>query len=272
LKYNGDKLKRTLNSTNDPRVKFKPDEWQVKLLDVVDRNDSALVCCPTSSGKTFICYYAMEKILRSTNLNDMILFVSPNKALVNQVVAEIYTRFGDRKYPQGIHKTVYAACMPDYNNNDPYECQILVTVPQMLETLLCSKINSEWIKNIKYVIIDEIQTINDVELGASIEKIMHFIDCPLLGLSATISNFDEFYNWFNSIEKFKRKQILHKISHYERYCDLRRFLYIPKIDATEATESYVKQKQLMKLPIAKDDTIECLVFIYCYQTLSRVFI
>ena len=149
--------------------------------------------------------------------------------------------------------------MPDYNNNDPFECQILVTVPEMLETLLSSKINTEWIKNIKYVIIDEIQTINDVELGASIEKIMHFIDCPLLGLSATISNFDEFYNWFNSIEKFKKKQILHKISHYERYCDLQRFLFIPKNDAIEATQSYVKGKELMKLPVAKDDTIECLI-------------
>ena len=81
LKYNGDKFKRTLNSTNDPRVKFKPDNWQVELLNAVDLNESALVCCPTSSGKTFICYYAMEKILRSENLNDMIVFVSPNKAL-----------------------------------------------------------------------------------------------------------------------------------------------------------------------------------------------
>jgi superfamily II RNA helicase len=46
--------------------------------------------------------------------------------------------------------------------------------------------------------------INDIELGSSIEKIIQFIDCPVLGLSATISNFDQFYNWFSSIEKFKR--------------------------------------------------------------------
>ena len=263
LKYNGDKFKRTLNSKNDPRVKFKPDYWQVELLNAVDLSESALVCCPTSSGKTFICYYAMEKILRSENLNDMIVFVSPNKALANQVVAEIYTRFGDRKYPKGIYKTVYAMYMQDYKINEYDKCQILVTIPTMLETLICLKVNSPWLKNIKYVIIDEIQTINDIELGSSIEKIIQFIDCPVLGLSATISNFDQFYNWFSSIEKFKRKRRSHKIFHHERYCDLQKFLFIPKIDATEATESYLqKHEKLIGSEIGKEEKIQCLVPIH----------
>ena len=253
LKYNGDKLKRTLNSCADRRVKFKPDDWQVRLLNVVDRDDSALVCCPTSSGKTFICYYAMEKILRSPNLNDMIVFISPNKALGNQVCAEIYARFGDRKYPSGIYKTVYAMYMPDYQINDPYKCQILVTIPTMFETLICTEINNEWLKNIKYVIIDEMQTINEIDLGVSIEKIIHFLDCPILGLSATMSNFDDFYNWFNSIESLKNKRRVDKISHFERYCDLQRFLFLPNANVSEAAEKFQSKRISFGLPKRDDD-------------------
>ena len=153
-----------------------------------------------------------------------------------------------------------AMYMQDYKINDFNKCQILVTIPTMLETLICSKINSPWLNNIKYVIIDEIQTINDVELGASIEKIIQFIDCPILGLSATISNFDEFYYWFDSVERFKEKRLSHKIFHRERYCDLQKFLFIPKNDAIEATEGYKeKYKKLMKLEKTNDDTIESLV-------------
>ena len=228
LKYNGDKLKRSLNSKNDPRVRFQPDDWQVKLLDIVDRNDSALVCCPTSSGKTFICFYAMEKILRSSNHDDMIIFVAPNKTLVNQILVEIYSRFSYLKYPNNVKKFVFAVHMPDYDINDPYNCQILITVPTMLETFLCINTNSNnKIENIKYVIIDEIHTINN---ESSIETIMHLLDCPLLGLSATITNFDEFFNWFDSIVRLKNKRLLHKISHYERYSDLQRFLFLPNAD------------------------------------------
>lgn len=44
LKYYGQYLPRTLDSIDDPRVCFKPDKWQKNLLDIVDQNESALIC------------------------------------------------------------------------------------------------------------------------------------------------------------------------------------------------------------------------------------
>ena len=49
-------LDRPAGTQSDKRVVFKPDYWQKELLDIVDRGESALVCAPTASGKTFICY------------------------------------------------------------------------------------------------------------------------------------------------------------------------------------------------------------------------
>jgi len=60
LSHMGELLPRPAPKTRDTRVStFIPDQWQVELLDVADGRESALVCAPTSSGKTFIsvCLY-----------------------------------------------------------------------------------------------------------------------------------------------------------------------------------------------------------------------
>lgn len=46
---------------------------------------------PTSAGNPSISFYAMEKDLRE--YDGLLVYVVPTKALVNQVAAEVYTRF-----------------------------------------------------------------------------------------------------------------------------------------------------------------------------------
>lgn len=156
----------------------------------------------------------MEKALRFSH-DDIVVFVAPMKALANQAAAEIYARFGSKTYPKGYEKSIYAMNMPDYTINDPYNCQILITVPTSFETMLCEN-KPGLISKIKYIIIDEIQTINDQDLGSAIEKIIHMAQCPMLFISATIGNLDPFYNWLNNIQITKGIK-LNRIVHDERF-------------------------------------------------------
>lgn len=62
LRCCGHYMDRDMDSKPDPRVSFEPDGWQRKVLDEIDQNNSVFVVAPTSAGKTFISFYAMEKV------------------------------------------------------------------------------------------------------------------------------------------------------------------------------------------------------------------
>lgn len=84
LRCFGEHMDRSLDSKPDPRVPFEPDGWQRQVLDNLDKDVSVLVVAPTSAGKTFISYYAMEQVLRASD-NGILVYVAPTKALVTQV-------------------------------------------------------------------------------------------------------------------------------------------------------------------------------------------
>ena len=134
LNEGGAEMPRSVNSREDDRTDgFNPDGWQADLLDIVDDRESALVVAPTSSGKTFICFYAMERVLEQDN-EGVLVYVAPTKQLVNQVVAEVYGRF-EKKYRGGTQ--LAGVFTRDYQYNVD-TCQILVTVPERAEILLMS--------------------------------------------------------------------------------------------------------------------------------------
>lgn len=67
LLHCGPYMDRNLDSAPDSRVPFQPDGWQRQVLDDLDAQKSVFVVAPTSAGKTFISFYAMEKNLRGSD-------------------------------------------------------------------------------------------------------------------------------------------------------------------------------------------------------------
>lgn len=218
LKYAGDKLQRSVNSRKDGRVLFRPDEWQVRLLDIVDENKSAVISAPTSAGKTFICFYAIEKVLRQSD-TDVVIFCLPTKALVNQVSADIYARFT----PKVNAKTFLQGSLMKEFSMEPWNCQVLIIIPSLLESVLNSP-PPGFVSRVKYIIIDEVHKIGGEEMGIPIERIIHLSPCPMLVLSATLGNIEGFYGWMRKIEEEKGREC-ELVSYNERYCELKPYVY-----------------------------------------------
>eukprot|EP01117_Protostelium_nocturnum_P014372 TRINITY_DN5469_c0_g1_i1.p1 TRINITY_DN5469_c0_g1~~TRINITY_DN5469_c0_g1_i1.p1 ORF type:complete len:1744 (+),score=799.57 TRINITY_DN5469_c0_g1_i1:145-5376(+) len=204
-------LRRPKGKSSDLRVNFMPDDWQRKLLDVIDAEESALICAATSSGKTFASFYAMESVLRLDS-NSVMVFVAPSKALVNQMEAEICARFSKNYKAAG--KYVCGVFTRDFRKNMD-NCQVLVTVPACLEILMMSPSRVGWTRNIKYVVLDEVHCIGQ-ENGEVWQRLLLMLPCPFLALSATIGNLQDLYEWMKGISESRGRR-MHLVHHKERY-------------------------------------------------------
>ncbi|KAI0529833.1 hypothetical protein GGR58DRAFT_495528 [Xylaria digitata] len=227
LEYCGPFLERTFDSRKDDRVPFEPDAWQRSVLDSIDANESLFIVAPTSSGKTFISFYAMEKVLRADD-DGVLVYVAPTKALVNQIAAEIQARFHKAYHHEG--RSVWAIHTRDYRVNNPTGCQILVTVPHVLQIMLLSPSNANsWSKRVKRIIFDEVHCIGQADDGIIWEQLLLMAPCPIVALSATVGNPEEFYEWLR-ISQTSKGFYFRMITHNTRYSDLRAFYYPPPRD------------------------------------------
>ncbi|KAH7193064.1 uncharacterized protein B0J16DRAFT_300657 [Fusarium flagelliforme] len=242
LEHGGPYMDRQFNSQPDARVQFEPDAWQRDVLDSIDANESVLVIAPTSAGKTFISFYAMKKILEESD-DGVLVYVAPTKALVNQVAAEIEARFS-KSYRKQNGKSIWAVHTRDYRINNPAQCQILVTVPHMLQIMLLAPTNAvgtnAWSRRVKRIIFDEVHCIGQSDDGVIWEQLLLLAPCPIIALSATVGNPGELKDWL-AISQAEKGYEMKMIVHGARYSDLRKFTYEPpKNFAFKGTKSSVQ--------------------------------
>ncbi|KAK7398202.1 hypothetical protein QQX98_012421 [Neonectria punicea] len=226
LEHGGPYMERRFDSKPDPRVPFEPDAWQRKVLDSVDANESLLVVAPTSAGKTFISFYAMKAVLEESD-DAVLVYVAPTKALVNQIAAEIEGKFS-KSYHGKPGKSVWAIHTRDYRINSATGCQILVTVPHILQIMLLSPANANhanaWSRRVKRIIFDEVHCIGQADDGVVWEQLLLLAPCPIIALSATVGNPNEFRDWLR-VSRTQKNTKMTMIVHGVRYSDLRKFIY-----------------------------------------------
>ncbi len=124
-------------------------------------------------------------------------------------------------------KGVWAIHTRDYRVNHPTGCQILVTVPHILQIMLLSPSNANsWAPRVRRIIFDEIHSIGQAEDGVVWEQLLLLAPCPIIALSATVGNPEEFNDWLMETQKALGSE-LKMIQHGTRYSDLRKYMYTP---------------------------------------------
>ncbi|MGH9118766.1 MAG: DEAD/DEAH box helicase [Acidimicrobiales bacterium] len=167
------------------RIDFELDEFQVRALDAVDRDDSVLVAAPTSAGKTLVAEYAIDMALAS---GAKAFYTTPIKALSNQ-------KYGDFLRRLGADRVGLLTGDNAINGDAP----VVVMTTEVLRNMIYA--GSPALDNLRYVILDEVHYLQDAYRGPVWEEVI--IHAPpsvrLVCLSATVSNAGELAEWISTV-------------------------------------------------------------------------
>ncbi|XP_050119193.1 DExH-box ATP-dependent RNA helicase DExH10-like isoform X3 [Malus sylvestris] len=174
--YNGEAAK-TYQFTLDP--------FQQISVACLERKESVLVSAHTSAGKTAVAEYAIAMAFRD---KQRVIYTSPLKALSNQKYRELSQEFDDVGLMTG-----------DVTLSPNASCLVMTT--EILRGMLYR--GSEVLKEVAWVIFDEIHYMKDRERGVVWEESIIFMPpaVKMVFLSATMSNATEFAEWICNLHK-----------------------------------------------------------------------
>ncbi|ERN12540.1 DExH-box ATP-dependent RNA helicase DExH10 isoform X2 [Amborella trichopoda] len=164
---------------------FTLDPFQQVSIACLERNESVLVSAHTSAGKTAIAEYAIAMAFRE---RQRVIYTSPLKALSNQKYRELAQEFSDVGLMTG-----------DVTLSPNASCLVMTT--EILRGMLYR--GSEVLKEVAWVIFDEIHYMKDRERGVVWEESIIFLPpaIKMVFLSATMSNATEFAEWICKLHK-----------------------------------------------------------------------
>lgn len=176
---------------------FELDNFQVESINAIDRGHSVVVSAPTGSGKTLIADYIINKFI---NQKHRIVYTAPIKALSNQKYKQFSNEYGKDKVGLMTGDIVI----------NP-QAKIVIMTTEIYRNMAISR--DPELKDVSYVIFDEIHYINDIERGYVWEESIIFSNSNtrFLCLSATIPNAQEFADWISYTNKHTVEVVIHTI-------------------------------------------------------------
>ncbi|KAL2834288.1 armadillo-type protein [Aspergillus cavernicola] len=187
---------------------FELDTFQKEAVYHLENGDSVFVAAHTSAGKTVVAEYAIA--LAAKHMTKAI-YTSPIKALSNQKFRDFKNIFDEVGILTG-----------DVQINPEASCLIMTT--EILRSMLYR--GADLIRDVEYVIFDEVHYVNDLERGVVWEEVIIMLPehVTLILLSATVPNTHEFASW---VGRTKKKDI-YVISTAKRPVPLEHYLWAGK--------------------------------------------
>lgn len=218
--------------------------FQEEAIRALEAGKSVIVSAPTGAGKTVIAEWAIEGALaRGTQA----IYTAPIKALSNQKFRDFRATHGDKIGLMTGDVTI--------NGDAPI---LIMTTEIFRNTLFEDRGRFE---SVETVIMDEIHYIGDDDRGSVWEESIMFAppSVRFVGLSATISNLEEFRAWVEKV----RDHSVQLVRTDERPVPLRHWAWIPELGACKFTEVRDKlpealavRKRRRKKPVDILDVLE----------------
>ncbi|KAG9154188.1 hypothetical protein Leryth_000664 [Lithospermum erythrorhizon] len=166
---------------------FELDGFQKEAIYYLEKGDSVFVAAHTSAGKTVVAEYAFAL---ATKHCTRAVYTAPIKTISNQ------------KYRDFCGKFDVGLLTGDVSLRPEASCLIMTT--EILRSMLYK--GADIIRDIEWVIFDEVHYVNDVERGVVWEEVIIMLPRHInfVLLSATVPNTIEFADW---IGRTKQKQI-----------------------------------------------------------------
>jgi ATP-dependent RNA helicase HelY len=160
---------------------FQLDPFQRAACEALEEGYGVLVCAPTGAGKTVVGEFAVHLALAQGR---KCFYTTPIKALSNQKYTDLVAR-------HGVDTVGLLTGDTSINGGAP----VVVMTTEVLRNMLYSA--SSTLDGLAYVVMDEVHYLADRFRGAVWEEVI--LNLPesvrLVGLSATVSNAEEFGEW-----------------------------------------------------------------------------
>ncbi|XP_024013505.1 DExH-box ATP-dependent RNA helicase DExH11 isoform X2 [Eutrema salsugineum] len=166
---------------------FELDNFQKEAIHCLEKGESVFVAAHTSAGKTVVAEYAFAL---ATKHCTRAVYTAPIKTISNQ------------KYRDFCGKFDVGLLTGDVSIRPEASCLIMTT--EILRSMLYR--GADIIRDIEWVIFDEVHYVNDVERGVVWEEVIIMLPRHInfVLLSATVPNTFEFADW---IGRTKQKEI-----------------------------------------------------------------